>query len=599
MSQKNATVMLGAFHTGILIELAVIRLFEWLGADPISTRMALKAVWWLLGTGIIAVIGVTLVRIADVPKRFMALSLAIAFGILFCLPVTQLALKTVNYDLISYGFGTLALLLLVRAAAAARSELAWAALALATLAAQEKSAAAPVLLGAIGVLILMVYSPKRLIERLMGSLSAAALALTMVLAIAAASMAAYRLLGPQIVPPGFWSWTVDPLVTWTWIPLALMFPIQTLVSSRIAEAAGVFSTIAAFAIVAALLRPRPDIIGQWTWRRFQAHALTACAMLTAVVFVTGVTAAETITPYWAPFHPTPLSALAARQTINGVILHTGAASMAAHLGGIIAYALAVMVVSIPSVVWIVAVIGWAVCMHADARGNSNCGPVPLCLVLAALVVPIAAAVTAVPFAHRYFNLSIAWLVLAMLLWGLAVLRTQWAAVHPGKVSLAAAGLVAALLLEAAPFRPLFAAFRPFWLNYAESERPEPGRLNASWMGWGEEVMQAGKILDRRCIEGDLGLPDIPCKDITLHVMIPGLWLPGPRTIQTRYSFIDASGPLPLDRQDYFVVNRNYFVQKVFSFPAATPVFMLTSRGYGMAWVYRGDDLRKINYQFNR
>ena len=89
-----------------------------------------------------------------------------------------------------------------------------------------------------------------------------------------------------------------------------------------------------------------------------------------------------------------------------------------------------------------------------------------------------------PFANRYFNLSLALLASGLIMMGLAavVQARQW---FPGMAAVLSLVVIGGLIAETASFRPLFAAFRPFWLSYSDPQRAELGRLNASWMGWGK------------------------------------------------------------------------------------------------------------------
>jgi hypothetical protein len=209
------------------------------------------------------------------------------------------------------------------------------------------------------------------------------------------------------------------------------------------------------------------------------------------------------------------------------------------------------------------------------------------LILVGLAIPIGAAIVGVPFAHRYFNISICLLACAVISLGVKLLE---AASRP-RVTGGLIVLVALLFVEVSPFRPLFAAFRPFWLSYADADRAEPGRLNPSWMGWGEEILRVGKELDRACQAGDARFGGIPCKDVTLHVMSSGRWLPGPASIQLK-----ALGEPELNERTFVALSRLYLIQKMYNIPTIEPDFAASQRGYTMAWVFRGDRLASSGYK---
>ena len=152
-------------------------------------------------------------------------------------------------------------------------------------------------------------------------------------------------------------------------------------------------------------------------------------------------------------------------------------------------------------------------------------------------------------------------------------------------------LVGLVVAEISPFRPLFAAFRPFWLNYADANRAEPGRLNASWMGWGEEILRVGKEVERACQVGDARFGGVPCGDVTLHVMSSGRWLPGPMSIRLK-----AFGEPEFDARTFVVLSRLYLIQNRYNIPVIEPDFVASYRGYALAWVFRGDRLAASGYK---
>ncbi len=216
------------------------------------------------------------------------------------------------------------------------------------------------------------------------------------------------------------------------------------------------------------------------------------------------------------------------------------------------------------------------------------------LVLASLLVPIAVVLSGFPFAHRYFNLSITLLACGLL--SIAFCAVDSARLTWRPVGAAAGIFVLACLFEVAPFRPLFAAFRPFWLEYGDADRAELGRLNASWMGWGEEIMTAGKMLEAACLAGHPAFAGTACTDVKMYNMHWGLWLPGPSIIHVE-PYETVKGAPPLDRKSFYLVNRLFLIADKFPIPNIAPDFVVSYRSYALAWVYRGDRLRNAGYQF--
>jgi hypothetical protein len=257
------------------------------------------------------------------------------------------------------------------------------------------------------------------------------------------------------------------------------------------------------------------------------------------------------------------------------------------------YAFGSLIVAIPTALWLVAFGGLVVAYVRQRSGGGAADfAVPaLILSLLALPLPIVAALAGFPFGHRYFNISIGLFVAALLLcsFGLAPLLRR-----PLATALAVAALTGLLLAETAPFRPLFAAFRPIWLNYGDAFAPEAGRINASWMSWGEDTMLAGKLLAAKCRVGDAEIAGLRCDEIVLHTTGSGLWLParGPIAVAT----VDP-GLIAEKRSDFYVFNRLFLIQNLYPTPTISPSYKVSLRGYDLAWIYRADRLAASGYRF--
>jgi hypothetical protein len=205
-----------------------------------------------------------------------------------------------------------------------------------------------------------------------------------------------------------------------------------------------------------------------------------------------------------------------------------------------------------------------------------------------------------PTFSRYMNLPILlWVATAFLL-AVPLLGVIWR--RGSGWQLASAALLCALLVaEIAPFRPLYAAFRPIMLSYPEADRALPGHLNFSWTGWGEETLLAGKELARRCRKAPGGRIDgVACAELTIEAYYPSEWLPGRNeTVQSVSGRIRGPDNWPAGPQNYYVVNRQAVVGGLLSaLPEQTPEFAVRYRGFAIAWVYRGDRLKASGYRFS-
>ena len=232
------------------------------------------------------------------------------------------------------------------------------------------------------------------------------------------------------------------------------------------------------------------------------------------------------------------------------------------------------------------------------------------LLTTALLLPLVFALCQIQVANRYLNLALFLLALIISL----KTTESLAAISLKKAVIFCAFFAIILASEVLPFRPVYAAFRPIWSHYPDSVTPVVGRINPSWLGWGEELMLAGQILEKRY---DLvsHTPDngVPPRALTLYTVYPCEWLTTNKKIKTSLL------PLPLGIEkipqtiqmtdssstddflytelDYYVINRSSIVQRYCDFPTEVkPSFVISFRGFIQAWVFRGNQLKEAGYR---
>ena len=204
--------------------------------------------------------------------------------------------------------------------------------------------------------------------------------------------------------------------------------------------------------------------------------------------------------------------------------------------------------------------------------------------LAAALTPLAYAVFRIPFGHRYMNFAI---FLLSLMAVMEFARYLLEAVKPGRAAVLCLSAVLLLVAEVAPFGPSYFAFRPIWAPYtlADADEPQPGRLNPTWLGWGENAALVARELQRELRSDEAPAPTArlfvayyaPCLADTDPVRV----LRWPRRA-CDFSYADS---------DYYLLNRSRCVQG-FAFPhGAHPDRVIRYRGLAIAWVFRGDRLR--------
>lgn len=571
---------LGAFHTGLLILVPVARLTSLFELSPIAAQMTLKAVWFGIGMTMMLFISGQAAAILRSEKRQVEHTLFIA-TILILLPTNNLALETLNYDLLSVSFALAGLLIAARQISNDRFPVRG--VALAALAAQEKLSASPILLLIIvsGAALTQVRYTERASRRLIDGARNAAAGVGIAAAVTFLSTATFALLGPQsALPSGFWwSWT-DSFTSWTWAPLIFLGGGLGFLEFRAPVAVGCAIAIAFAGGIARWLWPIANkFIETKNWTR----PATAVAI---AILVCGVIGALGVRAWWSPYHSADPAIVGGYFPMNGVVIHFDSSSLPEHFLRHFLYGASIVLVALPSALAL---------MLALALVTGQRVPVPasriLALAIGFLVIQLTAATAFnVPIANRYLNIGIAGLGLTAAMLCIAI-STRYRQV-PATVGLMA--VVVALLVELAPFRPTHAAFRPFWLDYPSPSRAEPGGLNPSWVSWGEELMLAGKQIENDCLQNNYRLQGVPCGEITLRtVLYSGRWLPGPKVIRTEITY-PIGNPQFMTERDYYVLNRLTLMQGL-NIPQIAPDYTVDVRGFTIGWVWRGDRLKAAGY----
>jgi hypothetical protein len=209
-----------ALRTTLLFAVPLSKVLCVLGISADTIIGVLKGALWLGTFALLLAIGLQLA--AYVRLRVGALS---AFVVFICLalllPTNALALKIFNYDALSLTLPVLGLVLLMRANAEHRLGLAYAGVAAAALGAQEKLNAAVVLLVAIGWAGLLAGRMSG--YRLIPTVRTVLLAFLLAGAIVIGSAALFLMTWPGTIPAHAWQSALNPLVSWTWLPLRFVF----------------------------------------------------------------------------------------------------------------------------------------------------------------------------------------------------------------------------------------------------------------------------------------------------------------------------------------------------------------------------------------
>ncbi|MEY9878657.1 hypothetical protein ABIA43_000191 [Bradyrhizobium sp. USDA 328] len=586
-NRGHGQLVSGAFRTTLPVAVHLVRLAENLGLPEDRIRMILKIDHWLLGSCLLLVVYLLLAKLGGFDP-FSPGMVILAVTSLFTFPMTNITIKTFNYDLISSLGAVIALLLVSVAFTSSRRisvQAFSAAIVVATLAAQEKLSGSPILF--IVLIAPAAFAATRGPTRPIAAGVADTIAgILLSLSISVASTLLYVIGIPSVLWGGVWPGIVDAMSSWTWIPLLVL-------SGK--GGGEIPSRVAAVTMAIGSLVGAAVLLGSWSQRLKAAKLPLAVRHFPATVagimilgFAAGLVSTALLQPYWAPFHPSPITPSFA---LNGVWLHFGFDSLAITRLAYLGYAFEILIVAIPTPLFIMVLLA---CMLL-LTGRRPCDATAGFLFVVALALILIGALLQVPLAHRYLNTPLFLILAASLLVILSSAQTYGLVSRTRSVGLAVIAFMAALflILETVPFRPLYAAFRPFWLNYLDADHAEAGRLNPSWMGWGEERALLGEKFQELCERS----PDI-CRNGRIFHLYYGRWLPErPRS----FGIFDAAtvvGKEPLGDHDYYLFNRSRIVQGLPQ-PKSRPILTLDYRGYEMAWLYRGSDLAAESYGFGR
>lgn len=587
--------LLGALRTtDTSLGLLMVILRQYMpGMSETQGKIMLKSFHWLSGFTLLLWIHYLLSTnfVSRVNKK---LFFVIFIFTAFLLPTNNLSLKIFTYDLLSMLLGILALLHILVAIKERNPRYAIIGIVIAFLAAQEKLSASPILVFALAVYGYLVSIPasKFSIVRLfwgvlLGFIIAAGTGIGCMLIVAGIRQWA--------VPTGFWASITDPFTSWAWVLMLFMFGIRGIDNLRAYTflllglsflASGLFAV--GLLLISRFFTGRRKLLVQAIF-----HLNRANIVLAVLILLASVVGTYYVDAYWAPYFPITPGNYQSTTTMNGATWHFGATSLWQHIVLFVGYAYTVFVNATPSVYWLclVSILASTRIFYQEPKPD----PGLELLLTAALLMPLAFGLFQVPVGNKFLNIGL--FLLAMVI--SFKITEFFTGFSPAKKI--AFGVVFAVLLigEILPFRPLYAPFRPIWSEYEDSTMPIVGKLNPSWLGWGEEAMLAGQLIEAQCHGSDNNtLNGIPCNLIRLYVRYQGEWLNEDTEITVLlHKSLLAQEEFLYPETDYYVLNRLAIAQAVEKFPVEVePTFVISFRGYITAWVFRFDQLKAAGYQ---
>jgi len=505
------------------------------------------------------------------------------------LPTNILAFKIFNYDKLSLLLGVIALLYLISAWRQGRSSAAVMAIVTACFAAQEKLVASPVLLIAIISYACLSQetgklSLKRLLLRVLYGFA-------ICLVIGVASVVAVYLIRSRPLPVAVWDGVMSPLSTWV-APIAMFVlgytvkEITTLnFQALVLPVSFTVCVATAFGLRLSIdfLKSKPRISSL-----ISAPLPKVSLPLLIVCVLGGLVSTRFVTGFWHPFAPIASGDYFPGGIMNGATLHYGAHAFSEHLLKSVGFAYAVLVNGLPSGLWLLALFGLIRSNEAESSENNPEIPAYV-LIIFALLLPLAFGLLQIPVGNKYLNISFLLLMISFCLLAAPKLSECKLSVRAAVIGI----IYIAILAEVYPFKPLYLAFRPFWSNYPDAEKPVSGKFSPSLFGWGEELMLASELFEK---DKQLGQG---CANIRIYFNYPGEWL-STEPDRERFTIIpygNRKTPLSFTQCDYYLFNRIGAIQGqlkligLTQFPASvTPDAKISFRGYDTAWLYRGDRL---------
>ncbi|NLP03354.1 MAG: hypothetical protein GX089_12730 [Fibrobacter sp.] len=590
----------GAFHTSIALNGPIlVALKAVMGFTQDILMVIAKAIHCFWGIALISII-------SDKSHKWLApessrlLFYISAFNATMILPVVNLALHTINYDLLSMCLGVLAVLMLGEGLRSGKVKYYAGSVIIASLAAQEKLIASPVLIICTFMLsVKLTVVRGKLTGNIFSALKAALISVASAVAVFVVSHSIVIAFRKGDIP-------VDNLAAMIFQPyLSALWPLIRIINGRLNLRNPsssleyylfwilVLVLIVSIAVFSMLYRYIAGKLHNNT-PALQTDRLVSSlrflkAGLLVMITITGIAATFLITPRVYPLIPVPEGFYKPQITFNGVSFSYGAKTIAGHTAASVAWACATFVNAFPSVILLGLLIFWSVSTTRKRNSVNNANRVYVdLLAIASMAAILLFGVFQIPLLPRYINLLLCMFLIAGII-DIASLKSR-----PAIQKFAVIAGFLLLLIEVLPFSPVPVTFRPLWSNMSEdfNNSPAYGQVPPWCTGWGEEVILAGKKIVRE-YQNECGAEN----RIRIFHNYSGSWLRKPENVDLvfiRYGFDDYS----YDKCDFYIFSRSGTTFSFIPFPSEIkPLFTIHDRGVIKAWVFRAVDLKAAGIKF--
>jgi|GEM_PF-2318952 hypothetical protein len=524
--------------------------------------------------------------------------------LLILMPSNNLALGIFNYDLFSMLLAGITVIFLSVSIKNRDKKAALTALIFAMLAAQEKLSAAPLLPISILLYTYCSYQDSSVFythsvtlkKRFATLIFYASVSMGIALSVSISSYLIAGVARGGLIPPI--GELPRPLTTWAWPILSkIMAAYNSWNTDPIFYSLILFAQIAGAAVGSELIR----LTVPWLKEKKGVQSVTDCfrkygdkillALFLAVLAVGGI-GTYTLDIFIGPTIPLPPGNYQP-PSFNGIFSHFGVSDFASHIFLYLVRCYAIFFNALPTALVLLFI------FSLFFLKKTQCLSLWLFIGFGSLTAPFIYGLTLTPASIRYQNIPLLFFLIFLLYIFDRLLISRSLRL------MIAAVTILAVFSEVVPFAPVHAAFRPIWSNFPEqfSLRPPVGKSRiGAWEGWGEELMIAGKRIEKMCLQKRNN-----CEDVRLYYLYPGDWLDA--KIPVKF-FSMIRGDLRFTKNDYYVINRGAIIYggtdrlkfesvqpviydgvKCLDFEAVQPYFTISLRGYTQAWIFRGDQLR--------
>ncbi|MFP4162753.1 MAG: hypothetical protein ACLFQB_03340 [Chitinispirillaceae bacterium] len=588
---------LGAFRTTTTILGPLFGLIQKItGITKDVTLVCAKAAHWIIGVFLINLIIDQTHRLHAV-KVSRGLFQVLIFNAVVLMPVTGLALKTLNYDLNSMLFGVLGCVWLAAGMQSGRKVLLFASIGALTLASHEKLIASPLLWLSLFLTTARLtcrYASHfwgKTIYGIMGNAAmTSGIALTLIFVSFALVKITHDTSGPALNPDqlfvafeaGFWpikhflgegakSFLFSSRLQGHEIMLFKVILIYAAVSL------GAFLTYLLYYFIHYNYKETSNI---------NKIVSTTKSLLLTFVITTGIVSTYCLDTRIWPHIPVSDGHHTPGSLFNGIALHYNAQTFFTHIIASVGWACAVFINAFPTVLLVLLLASSIFSLFEKKYAERK----PILgidlLAIFFLSAPFLYGALQIPLYPRYFNLFLLGTVITFVPGVFSIpLRSVW------KKRTVTAAVLILLFIEVVPFQPLGSAFRPVWANYSEDFHKHPafGKVSPWYPGWGEELYVAFRKLEKLKKR----------ERIRIYHNFPGSLIRTPENVSTYSMPIEAGRfQYSYDENDFYLLSRNGIsTYPDFGFPhTADPLFTIETRGFVKAWIFRGKDLKAAEFK---